>query len=127
MKLKCYYAHPMSTYNSRIEKQDLELLEKLGFEVLNPNQMNIQEEMNEYIKVHGRDKVMDYFNTLIDECDLVAFRGNPDNTILSGVASEISYTLEVGKPVIELPCSLKRRMLNYPETKTYLLETGFYK
>lgn len=41
-KIRCYYAHTMTSYNSTIEKQDIELLKKLGFEVENPNQSKHQ-------------------------------------------------------------------------------------
>lgn len=126
-KKKCYYAHTMLSYNSTIEEQDIATLEKLGFEVLNPNQEWAQKECNEYAGKYGKEYVMQYFNTLIDQCDVVAFRSNPDGNILSGIASELKYTLAVNKPIIELPCSLEQRMWDYPKTKKYLIEVGHYK
>lgn len=42
-KLRCYYAHTMTSYGSTIEQQDVELLESLGFEVINPNQKKYQD------------------------------------------------------------------------------------
>ena len=127
MKLRCYYAHTMLSYNSTIEKQDIELLERLGFEVINPNQKWIQEGCNDYIAEHGRENAMDYFKEIINNCELVAFRSNPDGSILSGIAFELKYAVETAKPIIELPCSLESRMWDYPKTKKYLIEIGHYK
>ena len=126
-KLKCYYAHTMLSYGSTIEKKDIETLEKLGFEVLNPNQEWIQEEVKQYIEENGRDKTMDYFKKLIDTCEVVAFRANPDGNILSGIAFELKYSAEKSKPIIELPSSMFDRMWDYPKTKQYLIEVGHYK
>ena len=127
-KLKCYYAHTMLSYNSTIEKQDVELLETLGFEVINPNQPKHQIGCKEYAAKHGWDKVMDYFKKVIEEeCDMVAFRSLPDGQILSGVAAEVQHAVSINYPVIELPCSINKRSQEYLETKQYLTEVGFYK
>jgi len=126
-KLKCYYAHGMHTYGSTIEQEDIKLLEFLGFEVINPNTPEIQEDMRLYISANGAGKTMEYFTELVKSCDLLAFRGLPSLILLSGVSVEIETALDLGKPVIELPCSLQTRMLDYPTTKRYLIELGHYK
>jgi len=126
-KLKCYYAHTMLSYGSTIEEQDIKTLEKLGFEVVNPNSLTIQVDMKEYALNHGISKVMDFFNTVIEQCDLLAFRSVPNGAILSGIASEINFAKSIDIPIIELPCSLEARMLDYPETKQFLIEVGHYK
>jgi hypothetical protein len=127
-KLKCYYAHTMTSYGSTIEQIDIKLLEKLGFEVVNPNQPRFQEECAAYSKKYGWDKVMDYFKKVIsEECDMVAFRSLPNGQILSGVAAEVQHAIEKGLPIIELPCSVEKRCMDYPETKRYLIELGHYK
>lgn len=126
-KLKCYYAHTMLSYGSTIEKDDIMTLEALGFEVLNPNQKWVQEGCEAHIELHGKDKAMDYFKKLIDQCDLIAFRSNPDGTILSGVGFELKYAIDECKPIIELPCSLQNRIKDYTFTKRYLIEIGHYK
>lgn len=127
-KLVCYYAHPMLTYGSTIEIKDIALLEELGFEILNPNQKKHQIGCKEYAQKHGPDKVMDYFGELIkNECDLVAFRALPDGRLLSGVAYEVNYANDLNLPVIELPNSLKERSMDYPTTKAFLTQIGFYK
>ena len=127
IKIKCYYAHSMLSYGSTIEKQDVDLLTKLGFEVINPNQPEIELAVQEYIIVFGRENCMNFFKPIIDQCDIVAFRGLPNGDILSGIGFEINYAKEIGLEVIELPCNLNKRMLDYSTTKQTLIELGFYK
>lgn len=127
-KLVCYYAHPMTTYGSTIETQDVETLEALGFEVINPNSPKYQQKCKDYIAEFGKVCVMDYFiNIIKDQCNLVAFRALPDGRILSGVATEIWTAKHANMPIIELARSLDERSMNYPETKRYLTEAGHYK
>jgi hypothetical protein len=127
-KLKCYYAHTMTSYNSTIEAQDIELLETLGFEVMNPNTDVHQQGCKDYAFTHGVSKVMNYFVEFIStQCDVVAFRALPNGQILSGVATEVDAAITLGIPVIELPCSVRKRMMDYSETKQYLIELGHYK
>jgi hypothetical protein len=127
MNKLCYYAHPMLSYDSTVEAADMELLKKLGFEVINPNSQIYQTQSELYVAEHGKGMEMDYFTNIVMKCDLVAFRGLVDGNIPSGVAKEIEAAWEAGIPVIELPVNLVKRMLNYPETKNYLYEIGFYK
>lgn len=128
MKLKCYYAHTMTSYGSTIEAQDLITIKELGFDVENPNQAKHQVGCQRYAEEFGKDKVMEYFEKIIlNECDLLVFRALPNGQILSGIAAEVKYALALGIPVIELPCSLTKRMMEYPETKQYLIELGHYK
>lgn len=127
MKLKCYYAHSMMSYGSTIEQMDIKLLEKLGFEVENPNQPKYQKGCKDYVNVHGFSKTMDYFGDIILECDILAFRSLPDGTIPSGISYEINKAKEYNIPVIEIPCSLSKRMMDYAQTKEYFTEIGHYK
>lgn len=126
-ELKCYYAHTMISYGSTIEAQDIEMLERLGFEVVNPSSPTIRSGCQEYIFQYGNSTVMNYFKEIIDNCDLVAFRSLPDGRILSGIAAEVDHAKTIGLPIIEIPSSLTKRMLDYPETKEFLTELGFYK
>lgn len=126
-KLKCYYAHPMMTYGSTIEEKDLNLLEQLGFEVINPNCEEHQEGCKLYALSHGVKNIMQYFEDIVKTCDVVAFRALPDGNILSGCAAEIQEANRLNLPVIELPRQLEKRFMNYPDTKQYLIESGHYK
>ena len=126
-KLKCYYAHTMLSYGSTIEEHDIQLLHGLGLEVINPNCKEISDGMSKYIEKYGRSNVMRYFQDIVESCDIVAFRALPDGTILSGISAELLAAKAAFIPIIELPCSLEKRMTEYPETKQLLLEMGFYK
>lgn len=126
-KLKCYYAHTMLSYNSTIEQKDVETLEKLGFEVVNPNQEIHQRGCKEYGIKNGNDKIMDYFKNLVVKCDVFAFRTFPDGKIPSGIAAELSAAYLYAIPIIEFPSSIQSRIMEYPETKQYLTELGHYK
>lgn len=127
-KLVCYYAHTMTSYGSTIETSDIQLLESLGFDVLNPNTEEIQLGLKEYIEKNGTANVMEFFRDVIyEKCDMLAFRSIPNGQILSGVAKEITYAQDLGLPIIELPCSIAKRSMEYLETKQYLIELGHYK
>lgn len=122
---KCYYAHPMYTYHSNIENEDIMMLKAMGFEVINPSDPEIVQGCNDYIRDHGNGFVMDFFKNIIDDCDVLAFRGNPDGTITSGIVTEIEHAKYLNLPVIEIPVSIERRSLSYKETSIYLKEVGF--
>lgn len=125
--LCCYYAHSMVSYNSTIERDDIELLERLGFYVDNPNQEKYRVECYEYTRKLGSASVMDYFCSLVELNDLLAFRALPDGTIPSGIAKEVAHAYLIGIPVIELPCSVEKRSMDYATTKEYFKELGHYK
>jgi hypothetical protein len=120
MKLKCYYAHPMSLYGTKQEERDIALLESLGFEVENPNTHAHQEGMWRYGGRPGDPRSMEYFRGIAMHCDVVAFRAMPDGSITAGVADEI----RVAKLVFELPSGIKRRTLTIEQTSETLRECG---
>lgn len=126
-KLKCYYAHCMLTYDSSIEQQDIKLLEKIGVDIINPNCEEHRNGCTKFAFKYGKDKVMKYFENIVEDCDMIAFRALPDGQIPSGVAVEVLYAKELNLPIIELPCSITKRCQAYPETKEYLTEIGLYK
>lgn len=117
----------MLSYGSTIEEQDIKTLESLGFEVINPSSKEIADGCNKFIELFGRERVMKYFSDIVLGCDVVAFRSLPSGEILSGIAYEIDVARVDGIPIIELPCNLKQRSLDYPTTKQMLIELGHYK
>lgn len=126
-KLTCYYAHTMLSYDSKIEKSDIKLLESLGFQVVNPSNPGIKEKLEEYTDLWGEDQVMNFFEELVREVNIFAFRGFPDGSIPSGIAKELNIARNLTIPIIELPCNLDKRMLTHSSTRTMLNELGFYK
>lgn len=122
-----YYAHCMAIYNKPQEKEDIEILKKIGFDVLNPNSPLHSNKVN-FIRGNGGSgaDVMEYFKSIVesDEIDALAFRALPDGSIPAGVAKEIDVAMQCGKPVIELPYHESRKKLTVQETRTYLKKVG---
>jgi hypothetical protein len=114
--MKIYYARPISLYNSAQDKRDIELMQSLGFEVINPN----KEALQERYKVEG----MNVFLEAVNECDGVAFRAFPDGKIGAGVYKEIQKAVELNKQVIELPTITSSRILSVEDTRAYLTYGG---
>lgn len=118
--MKVYYAHPMYLYNKPQERRDIELLESLGFEVINPN---TQKYIDAYQKcIDAGNHNMDYWVELANACDCIAFRSFPDGTIGSGVGAELIRNSH--KPVFELPRMIKSRIIDVETTREYLKEIG---
>ena len=72
------------------------------------------------------EAVMDIvFRPLVESCDALVFRANPDGSIPAGVAKEIMWALTAEKPVLELPRQLNnRRFLTVEHTRAWLQEIG---
>jgi hypothetical protein len=111
-----YYAHCMALYDTAQEKRDVELLGRLGWEVRNPNCIVDQ--------VGAKTKGMEYFKSVVQRCDLFAFRALPDGAIPSGVYLELQWAREANIPVIELPSSVLRRGIDREQTREYIREVG---
>lgn len=130
LKKKVYYAHVMGIYNTPQELRDINTLQSLGFEVVNPNQPGIQKAVNDAKEKYkdlsdGANKAFEeVFNALIDDCQIIAFRSLPDGKITSGVFKEIVYARSKGKLIIELPNSLGTRSMSYAATVEYLHDIG---
>lgn len=118
--MKLYYAHSVGIYDSPQEERDIIQLLTMGFEVYDPNNQEVKEDIEMYRKIHGEEKVMDYFNSLLDQCDGLAFRAHADGKIGSGVWYEIQYIKAQNKPIIELPSLITNRALSVEDTKEYL-------
>jgi hypothetical protein len=114
--MKIYYARPINLYNTKQDIRDIELMQKLGFEVVNPN----KEALQERYKTEG----MDVFLQAVTDCDALAFRSFPDFTISAGVKKEIDKAVELNKPVIELPTITSSRVLSVDDTREYLRLLG---
>lgn len=126
-KQKVYYAHFMGIYNTPQEKRDIETLEKLGFEVVNPNQPHIQIEVKRMLGMAGVDYMMmfdEVFFNRVRECDIFAFKALPDGRIPGGVAMELKVAQEEGKIIIELPSGMFSRSMGKEDTREYLRDIG---
>lgn len=116
-KMKCYYARPIHLYNSEQDKRDIQAIENMGFEVVNPNKEHLQERY----KTEG----MNVFLEAVSDCDALAFRAFPDLSIPAGVKKEIDKANELRKIVFELPTITSKRVLSVEDTREYLKLLGY--
>jgi hypothetical protein len=114
----------MSIYNTPAETRDIEALEKLGYEVLNPNTPEHEAGYQKSRKEFPCHNPMSYFHFEIERCDALAFKALPDGKIPQGVASEIKYAHHCGTPVFEIPMGVERRTLTLEQTREYLRDVG---
>jgi hypothetical protein len=127
--MKVYYAHCIGLYNTLQETRDIQTLERLGFEVINPNTPETDAACDAIRAASSlpdpRDAVMEYFRRFALECDCIAFRALPDGSIPSGVALEITMFQGESKPVFELPSGFTTRGRTLAQTREYLREIGY--
>lgn len=121
-KKKIYYAHNMLQYGSNIEAQDIETLEKLGFEVINPNHPDNEAEYFKR-KKEQPGKEFTVFTDLVKTCDFLAFRSIMGR-ISAGVGKEIKFAKEHNLPIIEMPTITTDRFLTVEETIEYCRPLG---
>lgn len=81
-----YYAHSMETYGTEVEEKDIDMLQGLGYEVVNPNDPAL-----------APSEDMEPFLELVRGSDIVFSRG-----ITSGVNYEVNEARKHDIPVVEL-------------------------
>ena len=93
---KVYYSHPVPSYGTEKEKDDIGRIEgKFGrVQIINPADTKPQHLTN-------FNNEMEFFFKQIDKCNAVVFR-RFGNIITSGVGKEINYALGKGKAVFEI-------------------------
>ncbi len=116
VKLKAYYAHCTSIYDTTQERRDIATLEASGLTVVNPN--------CDECRIGYATLGMDYFRRFANECDLIVFRALPHGGIPAGVAMEIEMFRAKFKPVLELPSPLIHRTMTIEQTREYLCSVG---
>lgn len=149
--MRVYYAHCIALYGTPQEARDLLLLEMLGFEVVNPNDPDIdaqcarvRAEWPNRIAYTTDERLSDFRSSMTEYRDAsaavmnlvfkplvspqhveaVAFRALPDGRIPSGVALEIEWAKQRGLPIFELPTFAYDRVMSVDTTRTYLREIG---
>jgi len=127
--MRVYYAHPMSWYNGHHERADVERLEALGHEVLNPNSPFFADQVKDLRSRGLGHMVMEPFMKAVSECDAVAFRPFLDGKLGAGVAKEMLEGIVQGKPVFhvmtpERPCLgiLMGELLTIEQTRARIRE-----
>ena len=125
-----YYAHFMGIYNTPQEKRDIETLENLGLQVLNPNTPEIQKQVDEYKGFFSNEKTQydlmfdAVFLSKVRDCQVFAFRALPDGRIPKGVHRELVEAQNHKKIIIELPCGTLARGMDGEATREYLRDIG---
>jgi len=118
-KNTCYYAHCQAIYGTSQEKRDIKLLEKLGFVVINP--ADLEDKYHKWLNIE-KTKVtisttmppytynpMDFWLGERKRCWKVAFRALPDGRIPCGIAKEVAGAIAYSLPVFELPSGIIAR------------------
>lgn len=101
--MKIYFAHPISTYCSDIEKTALDLLRILGHEIINPSEEQHQ-------NTCGSD--MANWVSLAQTADAIAILPFSSGVIGAGVAMEAYGMKEQNKPIFAFtPCGNHLRIL----------------
>jgi hypothetical protein len=139
--MRIYYAHCIAIYHTPQEHRDIELIESVfpGATVINPSSRAIADEceavrrdvasFNQY-RLAGppqdpSHEVMErVFQPLAKTCDVLVFRALPDGMIPAGVYKEITWAVEAGVPILELPSATSRREMSTTQTRQYLKEIG---
>jgi hypothetical protein len=114
-----YYAHCMDIYDEPQETEDLVLLSDLGFRVFNPNNGLTQVHVS-LAKEKGLDVMEEVFLTAVQNCDLLAFRAQPDGRLAPGVAKEIMYAADAGMPIVQVPTGMKMEVIPVREIQNHL-------
>jgi hypothetical protein len=114
---KAYYSHAKVVAHTPQEKSDIETLESAGFKVDNP----YHPKYSEWWETEG----IEFGKALVQSNDVFVFRALPDGSIPAGVAKELGWAEEAGKPIIELPYALsQRKTRTVAETVEYYKEVG---
>ena len=109
----------MAIYGTEQEAQDIQTLEALGFEVLNPSEKHHCEIADSIRKSEGSSEVMEYFYDRVRSCDAFAFRALPDGSMPAGVGGELNVATEQKMPIIELP-EKDRTILSIEATRRHI-------
>lgn len=117
MKMKVYFARPISLYKTPQDERDIDLLMSLGFDVVNPDKAALSERY--------KDEGMDVFYAAVRDCNVIAYRSFPDLMIGAGVKGEIDEAIKAGLMVIELPTITEKRILSVEGTREYLKYNGY--
>jgi hypothetical protein len=91
--MKTYLAHCQSDYGTEIEDKAIDLLERMGMEIVNPGGKELQ-------STCVRNS-MSYWTGIVDKCEALfffRFKGH----VTAGVGKEIERALEKGSHVFEI-------------------------
>ncbi len=96
----CYFAHHTTDYGTDREQAAIEVIERQGFEVVNPNSPE-DEAAYQALKAR-RENPMAHFEAVVRKCGALAFQRFESGEIGAGVGKEIMTAVEDDKPVYEV-------------------------
>jgi hypothetical protein len=96
-RTKVYFAHPMSHYNSSLEKDCLRVIQEMlpNVEIVNPNRPEYQDG---YLK----EGSFNYFLRIVQSCDAIAFVPYEDGEVGAGVFNELMTMLNKGGKIYQV-------------------------
>lgn len=95
--MKIYFAHAMTDYGNARERAAVTILERAGWEVINPNGPTHSAAVDA-MRTAGHN-VMDYFTGLVRAADATAYMLTEDGDIGPGVLKEVCEAYVWGKSV----------------------------
>ena len=120
-----YYARCQAIYGTPQEARDIELIESLGYRVLEFPSQDAIDAMKLANHNNPDWNVMDHvFMPIVRGANILFFRSLPGLAIPAGVAREIKYATNIDTPVLELPSFSMRPILDVDDTRLYLKEIG---
>jgi len=119
LKLRCYYAHPITLYGEEEEKLDLIDIANAGWAVINPN----TERFQEIFRTSGSGAGMTACKIAIEEwADILVYRTFDDGKIGAGVMAEIATARNKGIPIFQFRNIRTEWVLSIDETRTRIRE-----
>lgn len=132
---KIYFGHSRMTYNTQMEKDAINLIEKLypGYEIVNPNIPEHQEGC--WFSIDGEKlpgKEIGYFLRLSDDCKIGCFLQYYKDKWSAGSAAEVNHMIDAGKPVFQVnlefetldPVNGPVEAFTFQETMKKLVDAG---
>lgn len=114
--MKAFYSRPITLFGTKQEKRDINIIQSLGYDVLDYKTDEILQDYN--------NRGMVVFEELVKKCDILFYRSFIDLKIGAGVLKEVNAAIKNNIPVFELPTITESRILNVQETKNYLFLMG---
>lgn len=113
--MKIYFAHSITQYNTKLEKEVINNLKKLFpyATIINPNSKSSEEMYKKY--------GMEFFLRIVKKCDLVVFTSLFTGKIPAGVSKEVICAYRNDIPVMEMSqlINVSANTMTVEETRDY--------
>lgn len=115
--MRIYYACCTAMFRTSVKRHDLESLERIfpKSEIVDPD----TRENDSGYRQYG----IAWFKPIVESCGVFVFRALPGGGIPAGVAAELSWALDSGATVLEMPEGLRRRVVDRADTDEFIRST----